>query len=100
MQQKTYIYGKFKISIPPMDQLTATICRKLIKISTLLQEFDQLLSIAIMTQTKTLPFTTHHQTKTSQAAPNFPSYSKICRMMFGLKLGLVLTKTGQHFYKT
>ena len=39
-QQKTYIYGKFKISIPPMDQLTATIRGKLIKISTLLQEID------------------------------------------------------------
>ena len=39
-QQKTYIYGKFKISIPPMDQLTATIHGKLIKISTLLQEID------------------------------------------------------------
>ena len=35
-QQKTYIYGKFKISIPPTDQSTATICGKLIKISTLL----------------------------------------------------------------
>ena len=35
-QQKTYIYGKFKISIPPTDQLTATIRGKLIKISTLL----------------------------------------------------------------
>ena len=39
-QQKTYIYGKFKISIPPMDQSTATIHGKLIKISTLLQEID------------------------------------------------------------
>ena len=39
-QQKTYIYGKFKISIPPMDQSTATIRGKLIKISTLLQEID------------------------------------------------------------
>ena len=39
-QRKTYIYGKFKISIPPMDQSTATICGKLIKISTLLQEID------------------------------------------------------------
>ena len=39
-QWKTYIYGKFKISIPPMDQSTATICGKLIKISTLLQEID------------------------------------------------------------
>ena len=39
-QQKTYIYGKFKISIPPMDQSTDTICGKLIKISTLLQEID------------------------------------------------------------
>ena len=39
-QQKTYIYGKFKISIPPTDQSTATICGKLIKISTLLQEID------------------------------------------------------------
>ena len=39
-QQKTYIYGKFKISIPPTDQLTATICGKLIKISTLLREID------------------------------------------------------------
>ena len=35
-QQKTYIYRKFKISIPPMDQSTATIHGKLIKISTLL----------------------------------------------------------------
>ena len=35
-QQKTYIYSKFKISIPPMDQSTATIRGKLIKISTLL----------------------------------------------------------------
>ena len=39
-QGKTYIYGKFKISIPPMDQLTATIHGKLIKISTLLREID------------------------------------------------------------
>ena len=39
-QQKTYIYGKFKISIPPTDQSTATICGKLIKISMLLQEID------------------------------------------------------------
>ena len=39
-QRKTHIYGKFKISIPPMDQLTATICGKLIKISTLFQEID------------------------------------------------------------
>ena len=39
-QQKTYIYGKFKISIPPTDQLTATIHGKLIKISTLLREID------------------------------------------------------------
>ena len=39
-QWKTYIYGKFKISIPPMDQSTATIHGKLIKISTLLQEID------------------------------------------------------------
>ena len=35
-QRKTYIYGKFKISIPPTDQSTATICGKLIKILTLL----------------------------------------------------------------
>ena len=35
-QRKTYIYGKFKISIPPTDQSTATIRGKLIKISTLL----------------------------------------------------------------
>ena len=39
-QQKTYIYGKFKISIPLMDHLTATIHGKLIKISTLLREID------------------------------------------------------------
>ena len=39
-QWKTYIYGKFKISIPPMDQWTATIHGKLIKISTLLREID------------------------------------------------------------
>ena len=39
-QWKTYIYGKFKISIPPMDQSTATIHGKLIKISTLLREID------------------------------------------------------------
>ena len=39
-QWKTYIYGKFKISIPPTHQLTATIHGKLIKISTLLREID------------------------------------------------------------
>ena len=39
-QWKTYIYSKFKISIPPTDQSTVTICGKLIKISTLLQEID------------------------------------------------------------
>ena len=39
-QWKIYIYGKFKISIPPTDQSTATICGKLIKIITLLREID------------------------------------------------------------
>ena len=66
-QRKTYIYGKFKISIPPMDQLTATIHGKLIKISTLLQEIDPTFVYCHYDPDKNLPFATHHPTKTSQA---------------------------------
>ena len=105
-QWKTYIYGKFKISIPPTDQSTATIRGKLIKISTLLQEIDPTfvychydpdknLAICYTSSDKDIPSRISElQIFHPTLKPN-PTQNDIWAQAW-----ISLTKTGQHFYKT